>query len=185
MARKNLVLDTNVLLHDPRAIYNFQDNHVIIPIYVIEEIDGFKKELSERGRNAREVARNLDSFREKGRLSDGVPIGEPGHEPCRRTGVAIEGGKEPPAAIEHERLIVEPGGNRARGRLPADPPALGGLAAVNERASRDSPGLSSRVGRRFSGRGHAAGEREQPGPRGDHRFHARPVSRRVAISGLA
>ncbi len=78
MARKNLVLDTNVLLHDPRAIYTFQDNHVIIPIYVIEEIDGFKKELSERGRNAREVARNLDGFRDKGRLSEGVPIGEQG-----------------------------------------------------------------------------------------------------------
>jgi PhoH-like ATPase len=78
MARKNLVLDTNVLLHDPRAIYNFTDNHVIIPIYVIEEIDGFKKELSERGRNAREVARHLDSFREKGRLSEGVPIGDKG-----------------------------------------------------------------------------------------------------------
>src|SRR5688500_5344785 len=78
MARKNLVLDTNVLLHDPRAIYTFEDNHVIVPIYVIEEIDGFKKELSERGRNAREVARILDGFRAKGRLSDGVPIGERG-----------------------------------------------------------------------------------------------------------
>jgi PhoH-like ATPase len=78
MPRKNLVLDTNVLLHDPRAIYNFQDNHVIIPIYVIEEIDGFKKELSERGRNAREVARHLDRLREGGRLSDGVKIGENG-----------------------------------------------------------------------------------------------------------
>src|SRR5262245_49846046 len=78
MARKNLVLDTNVLLHDPRAIYNFEDNHVIIPIYVIEEIDGFKKELSERGRNAREVARNLDSFRQKGRLAEGVPVGDDG-----------------------------------------------------------------------------------------------------------
>ncbi len=78
MARKNLVLDTNVLLHDPRAIYTFEDNHVIIPIYVIEEIDGFKKELSELGRNAREVARHLDAFRTKGRLSDGVPIGEKG-----------------------------------------------------------------------------------------------------------
>jgi PhoH-like ATPase len=78
MARKNLVLDTNVLLHDPRAIFNFEDNHVVIPIYVIEEIDGFKKELSERGRNAREVARILDSFRAKGRLSDGVAIGNEG-----------------------------------------------------------------------------------------------------------
>jgi PhoH-like ATPase len=78
MARKNLVLDTNVLLHDPRSIFAFEDNHVIIPIYVIEEIDTFKKELSERGRNAREVARSLDSFRDKGRLSEGVPIGNGG-----------------------------------------------------------------------------------------------------------
>ncbi|MFI5290309.1 MAG: PIN domain-containing protein, partial [Polyangia bacterium] len=43
--RKNFVLDTNVLLHDPRAIFHFDDNTVIIPIYVLEEIDHFKKEL--------------------------------------------------------------------------------------------------------------------------------------------
>jgi len=78
MARKNFVLDTNVLLHDPRAIFAFADNHVIIPIYVIEEIDSFKKELSELGRNAREVARQLDSFRDHGRLAEGVPIGTEG-----------------------------------------------------------------------------------------------------------
>jgi PhoH-like ATPase len=74
MARKNFVLDTNVLLHDPRAIYNFADNHVIIPIYVLEEIDTFKKEMSERGRNAREVARLLDDTRHKGHLSEGVGL---------------------------------------------------------------------------------------------------------------
>jgi PhoH-like ATPase len=73
MARKNFVLDTNVLLHDPRAIHSFADNHVIIPIYVLEEIDSFKKELSERGRNAREIARVLDGYRASGRLSEGVP----------------------------------------------------------------------------------------------------------------
>jgi PhoH-like ATPase len=69
---KNYVLDTNVLLHDPNAILKFEDNHVFIPIYVIEEIDSFKKEMSERGRNARQVARLLDGFRQKGRLSEGV-----------------------------------------------------------------------------------------------------------------
>jgi PhoH-like ATPase len=73
--RKNFVLDTNVLLHDPRAIFHFADNTVIIPIYVLEEIDHFKKELSERGRNAREVARRLDEFRNTGaHLSDGVKL---------------------------------------------------------------------------------------------------------------
>src|SRR5215468_4401201 len=78
MARKNFVLDTNVLLHDPGAINSFADNHVVIPIYVLEEIDSFKKELSDRGRNAREVARQLDALRAVGRLSEGVKLASGG-----------------------------------------------------------------------------------------------------------
>jgi PhoH-like ATPase len=71
--RKKFVLDTNVLLHDPRAVDHFADNDVIVPIHVIEEIDQFKRELSERGRNARLISRYLDQLREGGRrLSDGV-----------------------------------------------------------------------------------------------------------------
>jgi len=72
---KHFVLDTNILLHDPRAITQFADNEVVIPIFVIEEIDNFKKEASELGRNAREVARLLDRLRSEGaRLSDGAPL---------------------------------------------------------------------------------------------------------------
>jgi PhoH-like ATPase len=72
---KHFVLDTNILLHDPRAITQFGDNEVVIPIFVIEEIDNFKKEASELGRNAREVARLLDQLRADGaRLSDGAPL---------------------------------------------------------------------------------------------------------------
>jgi len=72
---KHFVLDTNILLHDPRAIAQFADNEVVIPIFVIEEIDNFKKEASELGRNAREVARLLDRLRAEGaRLSDGAPL---------------------------------------------------------------------------------------------------------------
>ncbi|HSD18403.1 MAG TPA: PhoH family protein [Anaeromyxobacter sp.] len=74
--KKNFVLDTNVLLHDPRSIFGFGDNDVIIPIYVIEEIDNFKRDLSTLGRNARQVSRYLDEFRVQGKLRDGVPIGE-------------------------------------------------------------------------------------------------------------
>ena len=74
--KKNFVLDTNVLLHDPQAIYAFEDNNVIIPIYCIEEIDQFKKDISELGRNARQVSRYLDEFRLKGHLADGVPIND-------------------------------------------------------------------------------------------------------------
>jgi PhoH-like ATPase len=71
---KNFILDTNVLIHDPTAIHRFEDNHVIIPLKVLEEIDQFKREMSERGRNARQVSRSLDELRKKGRLSDGVKL---------------------------------------------------------------------------------------------------------------
>lgn len=73
--KKNYVLDTNILLHDPRAIFRFEDNHVIIPIFVIEEVDTFKREGTERGRNARHVSRLLDELRESGgSLSTGVAL---------------------------------------------------------------------------------------------------------------
>ncbi|MDX1815791.1 MAG: PIN domain-containing protein, partial [Thermodesulfobacteriota bacterium] len=48
---KNFVLDTNVLLHDPTALFKFRDNRIIIPITVIEELDRFKKDLNMLGRN--------------------------------------------------------------------------------------------------------------------------------------
>ena len=71
---KNYILDTNVLLHDPNSLLNFEDNSVIIPIEVLEEIDRFKRESSELGQNARAVSRMLDGFRAQGQLSDGVNL---------------------------------------------------------------------------------------------------------------
>ena len=72
--RKTFVLDTNVLLHDPQALTRFEDNAVVIQIEVVEEIDRFKRDPSEKGRNARQISRLLDALREKGNLADGVPI---------------------------------------------------------------------------------------------------------------
>ena len=72
--KKEFVLDTNVLLHDPRAIFAFEDNDVVIPIVVIEELDKFKKGIDEIGRNARQVSRILDEYRQKGKLSQGVAL---------------------------------------------------------------------------------------------------------------
>jgi PhoH-like ATPase len=69
---KNYVLDTNVLLHDPEALAVFEDNKVNIPITVIEEIDRFKKNLDEMGRNARHVSRYLDQLRLQGDLKKGI-----------------------------------------------------------------------------------------------------------------
>ena len=71
---KNYILDTNVLLHDPHSLLNFEDNAVLIPIEVIEEIDRFKRESTELGQNARAVSRSLDELRKQGALSDGVPL---------------------------------------------------------------------------------------------------------------
>lgn len=75
---QNFILDTNVLLHDPTAIHQFKACNVIIPLKVLEEIDQFKRELSERGRNARTVSRALDELRKQGRLSDGVTLNHGG-----------------------------------------------------------------------------------------------------------
>ena len=70
--KKTFVLDTNVLLHDPKAIYRFEENDVILPIAIIEELDRFKKSLDETGRNARQVSRTLDQLRGRGSLTDGI-----------------------------------------------------------------------------------------------------------------
>src|ERR1041385_1816069 len=71
---KNYIIDTNVLLHDPDSLLSFEDNNVLIPIEVIEEIDRFKRESTELGQNARTVSRMLDSFRVEGTLSEGVKL---------------------------------------------------------------------------------------------------------------
>ena len=74
MNEKIVVLDTNVLLHDPEAPHRFGDLRVVIPMQVVEEIDRFKKDHSEKGRNARRISRLLDSYRQRGSLADGVLI---------------------------------------------------------------------------------------------------------------
>jgi len=76
---KNYILDTNVLLHDPNSFLSFKAHHVLIPIEVIEEIDRFKREATERGQNARSVSRMLDGLRAQGRLSEGVILSNGGH----------------------------------------------------------------------------------------------------------
>jgi PhoH-like ATPase len=72
--KKYFILDTNVILHDPNAVFVFGDNTVIIPIKVIEEIDKFKRDLNETGKNARTFCRMLDAMRAFGSLSQGVPL---------------------------------------------------------------------------------------------------------------
>jgi PhoH-like ATPase len=66
------LLDTNVLLYDPDALLAYPEQEVIVPITVIEEIDQFKSEVTETGRNARLVSKTIDTYRRTGSLSGGV-----------------------------------------------------------------------------------------------------------------
>ena len=76
--KKTFVLDTNVLLHDPTALFRFEENDVVLPITVIEELDRFKKRPEMIGRNARQVSRSLDRLRQKEHLTAGVLLEQGG-----------------------------------------------------------------------------------------------------------
>ncbi len=76
MARdvKTFVIDTNVLIHRPDAILSFRDQEVVVPLWVLEELDQLKTYSDERGRNARHAIRFLDEAGRNGDLSTGVKI---------------------------------------------------------------------------------------------------------------
>lgn len=76
--KKTYILDTNVLLHDPESLFSFEDNAIVLPLSVIEELDRIKRRSDEVGRNAREVSRRLDELRAQGRLSEGVGLANGG-----------------------------------------------------------------------------------------------------------
>jgi PhoH-like ATPase len=138
--KKNYVLDTNVLLHDPHAIHKFEDNDLILPIYVIEEIDQFKRESNERGRNARTVTRLLDEKRNGGSLSRGVPMGDGGslrvHVPERRPELAIA---LDPKSTDHAILATA---LEVRDSMP-DRPTVFVTMDVNLRIRADALGLKT------------------------------------------
>ncbi len=71
---KNYIIDTNVMIHDPFCFYKFDDNHIVIPIICIEELDHLKKREGIVGYHARSAARELSSIRKLGRVSDGVKL---------------------------------------------------------------------------------------------------------------
>jgi len=72
--KKFFVLDTNVLLHDPRSLYAFADNEVVVPLIVIEELDTFKRRQDEVGRNSRVASHELDALRQQTPLSKGAKL---------------------------------------------------------------------------------------------------------------
>ena len=72
--KKTYILDTNVLIHDPLSFTKFDDNTVVIPISVLQELDTFKTAGDERGKSARVISRRLDAYRAKGKLNVGVKL---------------------------------------------------------------------------------------------------------------
>jgi len=80
MKRKNnkklFIIDTNVLLHDYKCIYNFEENDVIIPIVVLEELDKFKRGNDLINFHAREFTRELDKLSGDLLLTANIPLGE-------------------------------------------------------------------------------------------------------------
>ena len=63
-----------MLLYDPGALMVFEEHDLVLPIVCVEEIDKFKREMTDRGRAARTVSRQLDQMRTTGHLSEGVPL---------------------------------------------------------------------------------------------------------------
>ncbi|MEO0457630.1 MAG: PhoH family protein [Cyanobacteria bacterium P01_A01_bin.114] len=103
--KKTFVLDTNVLLHDPSAIKRFEDNEVVLPITIIEELDRFKKRPDETGSNARQVSRLLDKLRQRGNLIDGIALE---HEGILRVALCRRGTlKELPLELEGDKADNE------------------------------------------------------------------------------
>ena len=72
--QKTYILDTNVLIQAPYALQSFEDNHLVLPLAVLEELDGLKNAEGERGANARQAIRYLESLRTAGNLLEGVPL---------------------------------------------------------------------------------------------------------------
>ncbi len=144
--KKNYLLDTNVLLHDPNSLISFQDNNVLIPIEVIEEIDRFKRESNELGRNARTVSRMLDGWRAQGHLGNGISL--PGGGTLR---ILFEAAPSAPAAA-------------ASVGVPADISPSHGAGNGNGDGRARSHGLSRSVDNRILFRGLAVRDSEPSMP---------------------
>src|SRR5882757_3510369 len=77
-ANRKVVVDTNVILFDALAMNKFKSADIYIPFSVIEEIDRFKRDLGENGRNARQFSRFVDVLRGQGSLAEGVQLEKSG-----------------------------------------------------------------------------------------------------------
>ena len=126
------VLDTNVLMHDPTALFKFEEHDVYLPMQVIEELDNAKKGTSEASRNARQVSRFLNELVESGgleRLGDGIPLALP-------QGVQLRG-RHSAGLLRFQTSHFEAG--KSFGAVIPDNAILGAILALKETTPGDIP----------------------------------------------
>ena len=102
---KNYVIDTNVLIQAPNALWAFQENRIVIPLVVVEELDHLKKAEGEKGANARKVIRCLEQLRHQGDLLKGVRIGQEGILRIEKNFVYVELPEELPDDRADNRIL--------------------------------------------------------------------------------
>ncbi len=99
--KKTYILDTNVLVHDPECIFKFEDNDIVIPITVVEELDKLKKGHGDIPYSARSALRIIDSLRERGNISKGIKLENGG-----TVTVAIDKNYDPCSPVLMDNRII-------------------------------------------------------------------------------
>ncbi|MFT4256008.1 MAG: PhoH family protein [Pseudoxanthomonas sp.] len=126
------VLDTNVLMHDPTALFKFDEHDVYLPMQVIEELDNAKKGTSEASRNARQVSRFLDELIENAgldKLAQGVPLSQPQSVQLR--------GREISGLLRFQTSHFDAG--KSFGAVIPDNAILGAILALKEQTPAATP----------------------------------------------
>ncbi|MCR6685203.1 PhoH family protein [Pseudoxanthomonas sp.] len=126
------VLDTNVLMHDPTALFKFEEHDIYLPMQVIEELDNAKKGTSEASRNARQVSRFLNELVESGgleRLADGIPLAQP-------NGVQLRG-RHSAGLLRFQTSHFDAG--KSFGAVIPDNAILGAILALKETTPAEIP----------------------------------------------
>lgn len=103
--KKTYVIDTNVLIQAPYAFQCFEDNNLVIPLVVLEELDGLKKNEGEKGANARAAVRKLEEYRNKGDLLIGVTLENGGVIRVEKNFVDVELPKDLPEDKSDNRIL--------------------------------------------------------------------------------
>lgn len=132
--KKTFVLDTCVMLHDSGCIGVFEDNNVIIPFVALEELDRFKKNEDQIGRNARAIARKLDKQREAGSLIEGIKLERGGY-------LKVSSDYKAPDA----NMDMDINDNKILGVAAANPGSILVTNDINLRIKADSCGIEAQA----------------------------------------